>query len=223
MRRSSGSSSPLTDHAHTARERAREKGWPKKVEPEARAAAVVELGLEIGAPGPRADGHAAVHGAFDGQQLTGPQVGDAHEAARVEPGARVVAHQVLERGQLEPREGLGATAGPRPAGTGAARRARAAASPGPGPRAEDGGGMVDALSHIRGGLRNHPAPGPAESCHEAAPPGRTGLRRGRDLDEGGSHRLSRLDTAPATPIQAATSAASRASEAGARPARPPCP
>ena len=96
------------DHAHAALERAREEGLAEEVEPEARAAAVVERDLEVGAPGPRADGHGAVHGALDGQQLARPEVRDAHEAPRVEPGARIVAHQVLERGQAEAREGLGA-------------------------------------------------------------------------------------------------------------------
>jgi hypothetical protein len=40
-------------------------------------------------------------------QTTGSEVRDAHEAARVEPGAGVVAQEVLDRVEAETREELG--------------------------------------------------------------------------------------------------------------------
>jgi hypothetical protein len=92
-------------HRHAGPQGAGEERLAEEVAMEA-AAAVLDQRGEIGAADPGAQQGAAAPPSDDRDQLVGRQLADAHEAPRVEPGARHVAHQLLEGGEPEALEQL---------------------------------------------------------------------------------------------------------------------
>ena len=93
------------DDAPARHERAREERLAVEVARQ-RARAVRDRGCEIPAPAAGAKRGRVAHLAHHREELPGAEILDAHEPARVEPGARVVADQVLERDDAQPLERL---------------------------------------------------------------------------------------------------------------------